>query len=216
MADDADLMGIGEHCSVASCMQIDFLPFKCDACSRTYCLDHRTYTSHSCTSAQGKSSEVIVCPMCAKGIRLQPGQDPHIAFDAHTAQDCDPSNYAKVHKKPRCVVSGCKEKLSTVNRFTCKKCNQKVCLKHRHGDDHKCEAVQGMCLAITPCAWCITSCACQRSPCHICAMSCLLSLCSGWQLLYPAVTCQHKPSCATQPLMLAPLADQFLHVLPCS
>lgn len=140
---EADLMSIGQHCSVSTCQQIDFLPFTCDCCSRIYCLDHRTYAAHACPQAGSRTTEVIVCPICARGIRLQANQDPNIAFEQHTASGCDPSNYAKVHKKPKCAVSGCKEKLTTVNRYTCRKCNQKVCLKHRHGDDHACDAVQG-------------------------------------------------------------------------
>ena len=36
--DDADLMGLGEHCSLPDCMHLDFLPFKCDACKLVFCL----------------------------------------------------------------------------------------------------------------------------------------------------------------------------------
>lgn len=50
--------------------------------------------------------------------------------------------YSQVHKKARCPVSGCKEKLSTINTYHCKTCGQRVCLKHRHGDDHNCEAAK--------------------------------------------------------------------------
>jgi len=34
---------IGAHC--AKCQQIDYLPFKCTKCNRSYCKDHR---SHGC------------------------------------------------------------------------------------------------------------------------------------------------------------------------
>ena len=34
---DADLLGLGEHCAVQECRQIDFLPFTCDCCKRVYC-----------------------------------------------------------------------------------------------------------------------------------------------------------------------------------
>lgn len=48
-------------------------------------------------AAGQRVTEVIVCPLCAKGVRLQPGQDPNVAFDQHAASTaCDPRNYAKV------------------------------------------------------------------------------------------------------------------------
>lgn len=141
---DADLMGLGAHCARPDCMQIDFLPFTCDACSQTFCLDHRTYTAHSCAHAEGRQTEVIVCPVCARAIKLTAGSDPNIAFDRHQREEgCDPSHYARVHQKPKCPVPNCKEKLSLTNTYRCKECSQRVCLRHRHGDDHGCRAAQG-------------------------------------------------------------------------
>lgn len=141
---DADLLGIGQHCSHEDCRQIDFLPFQCDCCQRVYCLQHRTYEAHKCPNSGSRTTAIIVCPLCAKGIRLQGGKDANQAFEEHTRTDCDPANYAKVHKKPKCPVKGCKEKLATINTYFCKECGQRVCLKHRHGDDHSCKEHKGM------------------------------------------------------------------------
>jgi len=58
-------------------------------------------------------------------------------------QACDPSHYAKVHKRPRCPVPGCKERLTTVNSYCCKDCRATVCLKHRFGSDHACPGRAG-------------------------------------------------------------------------
>ncbi|KAJ9531574.1 hypothetical protein QJQ45_014961 [Haematococcus lacustris] len=138
-----DLMAIGEHCSVPECGQRDFLPFKCDCCSRVFCLQHRTYSNHACEKAGEKQLELIVCPLCAKSVRLN-GRDANIAFEEHTKSGCDPQNYNKVHKKPRCPVHGCKEKLATSNTYHCKLCQQRVCLKHRHACDHGCDEAQAM------------------------------------------------------------------------
>eukprot|EP00798_Chlamydomonas_sp_ICE-L_P002322 gene2322-8613_t len=143
----ADLMGIGEHCGVPECSQLDFLPFTCDCCSRTFCLDHRSYSTHACPSAGSKQTEVIVCPVCAKAIRLGPGQEPNAAFEAHSLTGCDPSHYQKVHNKPRCPVPGCKEKLTLTSTYRCKHCATKVCLKHRDVDDHACATIIGVCHA---------------------------------------------------------------------
>jgi hypothetical protein len=110
----ADLLGIGRHCSVPECFQLDFLPFVCDCCSKVYCLDHRTYAAHACPASGSKQLEVVVCPLCAQGVHMRPGQDPNEAFNAHvtTPGACDPANYGRVHHKPRCPVKGCKEKLT--------------------------------------------------------------------------------------------------------
>lgn len=131
MAHAADLMSLGQHCSVSDCNQLDFLPFKCDCCSRVYCLQHRSYAAHQCLNAASKSLEVIVCPLCAAGVRLRPQEDANAAFERHARTECDPKNYNKVHRKPKCPVSGCREKLTSVNSYMCKACSQTVCLKHR-------------------------------------------------------------------------------------
>ncbi|PNW78617.1 hypothetical protein CHLRE_09g389750v5 [Chlamydomonas reinhardtii] len=70
------------------------------------------------------------------------GQDPNALFEQHTRTDCDPANYDRVHKKPRCPVAGCKTKLTTINRYRCKHCSQAICLKHRDPADHRCAEVQ--------------------------------------------------------------------------
>ncbi len=57
--------------------------------------------------------------------------------------DCDPANYARVHRKPRCPVLGCKEKLTATNTYRCKECRVDVCLKHRFGKDHRCSGKPG-------------------------------------------------------------------------
>ncbi|GIL62998.1 hypothetical protein Vafri_17155 [Volvox africanus] len=136
------VLDVGDHCSVDHCRQLDFLPFRCDGCNRIFCLEHRSYVAHSCPNACAKETTVIVCPICAKSVHLKPGQEPNEAFDVHQRTDCDPTNYDKVHKKPRCPVGGCKEKLTTINAYRCKHCSQRVCLRHRDPGDHKCAEAQ--------------------------------------------------------------------------
>ena len=43
-----------------------------------------------------------------------------------------------MHKKKRCPVEGCREKLTTISSYTCKDCGATVCLRHRLGSDHAC------------------------------------------------------------------------------
>jgi predicted nucleic acid binding AN1-type Zn finger protein len=138
-SENGDLMAIGAHCNHPGCGQNDFLPFKCDCCNRVFCLDHRTYSAHNCPRSEGKETQVIVCPICAKSIRLVGGRDVHEAFEEHCRTRCDPTNYSRVHgKKARCPVKGCKVILTDISSYICKKCGQKVCLGHRLDSDHSC------------------------------------------------------------------------------
>lgn len=130
---------LGKHCSVQDCNQLDFLPFTCDVCRQVFCLEHRSYSKHHCPNATEKDVTVLVCPLCAKAVRLVPNEDPNLTWDQHVRTSCDPSNYAKVQKKPRCPVRGCRENLTFSNKMVCKDCKQEVCLKHRFGPDHNCK-----------------------------------------------------------------------------
>eukprot|EP00246_Nothoceros_aenigmaticus_P012936 TRINITY_DN4208_c0_g1_i1.p1 TRINITY_DN4208_c0_g1~~TRINITY_DN4208_c0_g1_i1.p1 ORF type:complete len:270 (-),score=11.23 TRINITY_DN4208_c0_g1_i1:508-1317(-) len=131
---------LGEHCEVADCNLVDFLPFTCDRCSKVFCLDHRTYGSHECPKGNKDDVTVLVCPLCAKTVRLVLDEDPNITWDRHVQSGCDPSNYAEVTKKLHCPVPRCKEVLSLSNKVQCKECRREVCLKHRFGPDHNCAA----------------------------------------------------------------------------
>ncbi|CAL9125611.1 zinc finger AN1 and C2H2 domain-containing stress-associated protein 16-like [Musa acuminata AAA Group] len=129
---------LGKHCSVGDCRQIDFLPFTCDRCNQVFCLQHRGYFNHQCPNANQNDVTVLICPLCAKGVRLVLGEDPNITWDSHVNTDCDPSNYQRATKKRRCPVPGCKEVLSLSNSVRCRDCTEEHCLKHRFGPDHKC------------------------------------------------------------------------------
>ncbi|PSC75576.1 zinc finger AN1 and C2H2 domain-containing stress-associated 16 [Micractinium conductrix] len=129
----ADLMSVGQHCAHTDCRQLDFLPFKCSRCSQVYCLDHR-----ACPCAGGDSKQVVVCPLCARAVIISQGEDVELVFERHTRTDCDPSNYDRVHRKPRCPAGTCKEKLTSTNTYTCRDCGITVCLKHRLPADHAC------------------------------------------------------------------------------
>ncbi|OWM67238.1 zinc finger AN1 and C2H2 domain-containing stress-associated protein 16-like [Punica granatum] len=129
---------LGKHCMVEDCQQIDFLPFTCDRCNRVFCLEHRSFIKHQCPKADKKDVTVVICPLCAKGVRLIPDEDPNITWESHVNTECDPSNYEKVTKKRKCPVPGCREVLTFSNIIKCKDCTLDHCLKHRFGPDHKC------------------------------------------------------------------------------
>ncbi|XP_051140552.1 zinc finger AN1 and C2H2 domain-containing stress-associated protein 16-like [Andrographis paniculata] len=129
---------LGKHCRVEDCRLIDFLPFTCDCCQQIFCLEHRSYSRHNCPKANKNDVTVVVCPLCAKGVRLIPEEDPNITWESHVNVECDPSNYEKATKRRKCPVPGCREILSYSNTIKCRDCNSDHCLKHRFGPDHKC------------------------------------------------------------------------------
>ncbi|KAJ8755588.1 hypothetical protein K2173_022167 [Erythroxylum novogranatense] len=129
---------LGKHCFVEDCKQIDFLPFTCNSCSQVFCLEHRSYAKHECPNANRNDVTVVICPLCAKGVRLNPDEDPNISWETHVNTECDPSNYDKVTKKRKCPVSGCREVLTFSNTIKCRDCTRDHCLKHRFGPDHSC------------------------------------------------------------------------------
>lgn len=49
-----------------------------------------------------------------------------LAACRHTRVECDPSNYDRVHRKPRCTAPGCREKLTSTNSYTCRDCGVTV------------------------------------------------------------------------------------------
>lgn len=101
-------------------------------------MEHRGYIEHKCTKPNKEDVTVVICPLCAKGVRLIPDQDPNITWDHHVNIDCDPSNYEKVTKKRKCPAPGCREVLVFSNTIKCRDCLEDHCLKHRFGSDHKC------------------------------------------------------------------------------
>mmetsp|Transcript_50921 Transcript_50921/g.80784 ORF Transcript_50921/g.80784 Transcript_50921/m.80784 type:complete len:179 (-) Transcript_50921:174-710(-) len=126
----------GVHCANPYCRQKDFLPTACDACGEVFCSEHFKYDAHDCPKGRAdKDKRVIVCPICTKGVSLPPGEDPNRVWETHAASgDCHPPP----PPKPKCPVSGCKEKLTSISSITCGTCGQKVCMKHRFEDSHDC------------------------------------------------------------------------------
>uniref|UniRef100_M4BH13 AN1-type domain-containing protein n=1 Tax=Hyaloperonospora arabidopsidis (strain Emoy2) TaxID=559515 RepID=M4BH13_HYAAE len=147
-------MDIGAHCSISSCHQQDFLPFTCDCCRSVFCLDHRSYGSHQCPSAGSHDRRVIQCPVCSQLIHWTAEQDVNIVWDTHVRKgQCARQELQqqqtkrqemqhKKKKKKRCAAPDCREVLLASNQFSCRKCSQDVCLRHRFESDHACASVQ--------------------------------------------------------------------------
>jgi AN1-type zinc finger protein 1 len=117
---DRDVEAIGAHCEFAYCHQLDFLPFRCESCKHTFCLDHRSETSHKCTHA-GEWARNRARLNGAGAGPLQ--QKPTLATT------------------PQCSETSCKTFVNTSQNLGvhCQKCNRMYCLKHRMQEDHNCK-----------------------------------------------------------------------------
>ncbi|EEB19765.1 arsenite inducuble RNA associated protein aip-1, putative [Pediculus humanus corporis] len=133
-----ELPEIGEHCNETSCNRLDFLPFKCDACSKIFCSHHMNYEKHKCSSVYKKNVYVPLCPLCELPVPIRRNQEPDVAVSEHIDNNCG-ENSKKTCKKlngNRCSATGCKVK--EMIPVICKQCNKNYCLIHRFPDLHSC------------------------------------------------------------------------------
>ena len=135
----AHFSNIGGRCAVVSCGQRDFLPFTCELCGKTHCLDHFRPEDHSCPLSGSDNRVVIVCPLCGVSVQILFGESADETWHRHAANgDCQPKSMEAKPTKTRCPVPGCRQALTVLNKFECKVCHTVVCLQHRYGDQHSC------------------------------------------------------------------------------
>uniref|UniRef100_A0A914VTN6 AN1-type domain-containing protein n=1 Tax=Plectus sambesii TaxID=2011161 RepID=A0A914VTN6_9BILA len=145
----AEFPDLGKHCNFRDCNRLDFLPMKCDACTKVYCSNHITYISHECSSSYKKDVQVPVCPLCNQPVPVARGETPDFRVGQHIDNDCksDPAVAKRKIYSNRCSLNGCKKK--ELVPITCGECRQNYCLKHRHTTDHDCKGFQGSGRAIS-------------------------------------------------------------------
>ncbi|KAJ5895379.1 hypothetical protein N7495_007070 [Penicillium taxi] len=118
--DDKDVEAIGRHCQYEYCGQLDLLPFKCESCRSTFCLDHRTETAHKCAKA-------------GEWARRRNGTTPR--------NENSPSpERPNIYNSDQCYHVSCKTLINTLKDpgVRCPNCNQQYCLKHRLKEEHDC------------------------------------------------------------------------------
>jgi predicted nucleic acid binding AN1-type Zn finger protein len=120
MIDEKDPTLIGVHCQYTYCNQLDFLPFRCESCRGTFCLDHRSETGHVCPkagewAARRRQADLLKPSLGAGKMR------------------------ADVQKP--CASPVCKTTIGTSlsTSVHCSTCNRDYCLKHRLREDHDCK-----------------------------------------------------------------------------
>lgn len=132
---------IGVHCAVQSCNKQDFLPFKCDSCQLSFCLEHRTYMEHGCNGYAQKDVTSIECPICHNSIKFTKSQNADEAWENHFVIDCLNKSKTQENQTIRCTCQDCNTVLGPSNTFICPKCHKKVCLSHRFPEDHHCAGI---------------------------------------------------------------------------
>ncbi|KAK4864258.1 hypothetical protein LT330_010051 [Penicillium expansum] len=121
---DTDLESLGRHCQYEYCGQLDFLPFRCESCHSTYCLDHRTETAHQ-------------CPREGEWARRRNGTN-NTSQENRTAPE-KPS----IYNTDQCAHTQCKTLINTLKdpAVRCPQCNHQYCLKHRLREEHECAKI---------------------------------------------------------------------------
>ncbi|EFE38722.1 hypothetical protein TRV_06596 [Trichophyton verrucosum HKI 0517] len=116
---DRDLEDIGKHCEFEFCRQLDFLPFRCESCKGTFCLDHRTETTHK-------------CPKAGEWARRRTGQGG--------SESTTLSPKPTVYNSTQCSHPSCKALIYRMANagVHCQNCNREYCLSHRMREDHDC------------------------------------------------------------------------------
>ncbi|OQV18151.1 putative AN1-type zinc finger protein 2B [Hypsibius exemplaris] len=134
-----DVFHMGSHCESTSCNRLDFLPIRCDGCSKSFCNDHFRYESHSCPSGLQNANQVPNCPLCQAPIPVKRGEAPDIRVGMHIDSDCLSEKALSKRKvyTNTCSAKGCKKK--EMMRVECAECRKSYCLGHRFPDDHQCQ-----------------------------------------------------------------------------
>ena len=141
--------GVGAHCDERGCHQLDFLPFTCDKCRLTFCLDHRDPSHHSCTFDVTAQRVMPVCPVCSQYVFVAADDSVDARVNAHILSGC--KEHLMKHVKSvvkarqsvalRCdYVDGCHNKQGYAT-MQCKRCKLQYCLSHRFPEQHKCASL---------------------------------------------------------------------------
>ena len=117
---DTDLEAIGRHCQYEYCGQLDFLPFRCESCRSTFCLDHRSETAHKCAHA-------------GEWARRRNA-------NTNTNENRAPPQKPNIYNTDQCYHVSCKTLINTLKDpgVRCPNCNRQYCLKHRLREEHEC------------------------------------------------------------------------------
>lgn len=138
---DNQLLSVGHQCSASTCGLVDFLPFKCQHCSKPFCGEHFLPQAHKCEKYdESKHNRVAPsCPLCSEPVAIPPGMDPNIKMEQHISTECSVmTGKAKTSSIPHCAKPKCGKVLFAP--IQCSTCKQQFCPQHRFPKDHICVA----------------------------------------------------------------------------
>lgn len=107
---DQQLLSIGQQCSDQSCLMVDFLPFKCQHCTKSFCQDHFKVDVHKCPAYdESKHNRVAPsCPLCNTPVAIPLNQDPNIRMEQHINDECSVmTGRRKAKSAPICARGKC-------------------------------------------------------------------------------------------------------------
>ncbi|KAF8442828.1 hypothetical protein L210DRAFT_3396343 [Boletus edulis BED1] len=139
---DTQLLSIGQQCSESSCLLVDFLPFKCQHCSKSFCGEHFLVAAHHCPQYdESKHNRVAPsCPLCNTPVAIPPGEDPNIRMERHISTECSvmTGKSGRIRSQPACARGKCGKVLYAP--ITCDACKKQYCPQHRFPKDHNCSS----------------------------------------------------------------------------
>ncbi|KDQ11429.1 hypothetical protein BOTBODRAFT_35315 [Botryobasidium botryosum FD-172 SS1] len=133
------MLPIGTKCASAHCDLNDFLPFKCQHCSESFCSDHYKPTAHRCEKFDPLKHDRVAppCPFCKTPIAIPQGGDPNLAMEKHFDTACVVlGNSDKKKGAPHCANAKCRKALYV--DIKCSDCKRQFCPSHRYPADHTC------------------------------------------------------------------------------
>lgn len=122
MNDQDDATLTGKHCQLEYCNQIDFLPFICQSCNKTFCQEHRIEDSHKCTNPGAWARRRREAELAKASI----GEGKQLHY--------------RVATKP-CDSPSCSTMVGTSRNpgVHCQTCRRDYCHTHRLKEEHNCK-----------------------------------------------------------------------------
>lgn len=112
LTDNGQMLLLGTQCAESHCLQVDFLPFRCLHCSKSYCQTHYKVEDHKCPEYEeyrhnrvapdcthtvisllrirrySLSLLFVQGPFCNVPVAVPPDQDPNIRMELHFEKEC--------------------------------------------------------------------------------------------------------------------------------
>ncbi|TEB39768.1 hypothetical protein FA13DRAFT_1723978 [Coprinellus micaceus] len=139
LVDNGQMLLLGTQCAEATCMQVDFLPFKCPHCNKSYCQTHYKAEDHKCPEYEEFLHNRIApnCPFCNIPVAVPPSQDPNVRMELHFEKECSVIlGEVPPRPTPRCSKSVCNKVL--FSPIPCPSCKEVHCVAHRFPVEHSC------------------------------------------------------------------------------